>query len=175
MAKIIIIYSTTDGHTLEICRHLQRVIEKQNNQVILTPIDDDTQIELKPFDKIVIGASIRYGKHRPKVYEFIKSNLQILESRPCAFFSVSVVARKPDKNTPQTNPYLLKFLKRSPWKPTRLAVFAGKIHYQIYNFWDRSIIRLIMWITNGPTDPETNIVFTDWRQVDVFGREICEM
>ena len=86
-----------------------------------------------------------------------------------------MVARKPEKNTPETNPYLQKFLRQITWKPKRLAVFAGKIEYQKYNFLDRLMIRLIMWMTKGPTDPETNIEFTDWNQVDDFGQVIHEM
>ena len=57
----------------------------------------------------------------------------------------------------------------------RLAVFAGKIDYRKYKYWDRQIIRLIMWITRGPTALETNIEFTDWEQVENFGRVICDM
>ena len=108
MAKIIIIYSTTDGHTLKICQYLQQVIEKQSNQVVLNSINDDTKIDLDSFDKIVIGASIRYGKHRPNVYEFINKNLPVLENKPNAFFTVNVVARKPEKNHPDTNPCLVR-------------------------------------------------------------------
>jgi menaquinone-dependent protoporphyrinogen oxidase len=37
------------------------------------------------------------------------------------------------------------------------------------------MIRLIMFITNGPTDPETVIEFTDWQQVEAFGRRVSEM
>jgi menaquinone-dependent protoporphyrinogen oxidase len=88
---------------------------------------------------------------------------------------VNVVARKPEKNTPETNPYLKKFLKQIAWKPKTLAVFAGKIDYQKYKFRDRFMIRLIMWMTKGPTDPETNIEFTNWNQVEEFGRVISEM
>ncbi len=175
MAKIIIIYSTTDGHTRDICQHLQQVIENRMNHVVLNSINDEAEIDLKPFDKIVIGASIRYGKHHPKVYQFIKNNLPILESKPNAFFTVNVVARKPEKNQPETNPYLLKFLRQIPWKPMKLAVFAGKIDYQKYNFSDRLMIRLIMWMTKGPTHPKTNIDFTNWSQVEDFGRVISEM
>jgi len=175
MAKVIIIYSTTDGHTLKICQHLQRVIEKQTNQVVLNSINDDTEIDLNSFDKIVIGASIRYGKHRPKVYEFINKNLPVLENKPNAFFTVNVVARKPEKNHPDTNPYLLKFLRQIPWKPKNLAVFAGKINYQKYKFSDRIMIRFIMWITKGPTHPDTNVDFTDWSQVENFGQVISDM
>jgi len=175
MAKIIIIYSTTDGHTRHICQHLQQVIEKRSNQVVLNSINDDTEIDLNSFDKIVIGASIRYGKHRPKVYEFINKNLPVLESKPNAFFTVNVVARKPEKNHPDTNPYLLKFLRQIPWKPKNLAVFAGKINYQKYKFLDRMMIRFIMWITKGPTHPNTNVDFTDWSQVEDFGQVISDM
>lgn len=175
MAKILIIFSTTDGHTRKICNRLQQVIDKQNNQVTVISVDDAATIDLDSFDTIVIGASIRYGKHSPKIFEFIRENIRILDSKSNAFFSVNVVARKPDKNRPETNPYLKKFLKQITWQPNLVAVFAGKIDYQIYGSLDRFMIRLIMWITKGPTDPKTNIEFTNWNQVEEFGRLISEM
>lgn len=175
MAKILIIFSTTDGHTRKICNRLQQVIDNRNNQVAVISVDDAGTIDLDSFDTIVIGASIRYGKHSPKVYEFIREYSQILDSKSNAFFSVNVVARKPEKNRPETNPYLKKFLKQISWQPKILAVFAGKIDYQKYGFLDRIMIRLIMWITKGPTDPKTNIEFTNWSQVEEFGRLISEM
>jgi menaquinone-dependent protoporphyrinogen oxidase len=175
MARILIIYSTTDGHTRKICRHLRQVIEQQDHQVTLMSIDDKPNVDLESFDKIVIGASIRYGKHSKQVYEYIKRNAQILDSRPNAFFSVNVVARKPEKNQPETNPYLKKFLKQISWQPKEVAVFAGKIDYQMYNFRDRQIIRLIMWMTKGPTDPETVVEFTNWKQVERFGQLVSNM
>jgi menaquinone-dependent protoporphyrinogen oxidase len=175
MSNIIIIYSTTDGHTREICLRLQQVIEKENNQVTLISVDDASSIDLNTFDKIIIGASIRYGKHSPRIYEFIRENLTILNSKPNAFFSVNVVARKPEKNKPETNPYIQKFLRQISWKPKELAVFAGKIDYPKYGFFDRLMIRLIMWITKGPTDPKTSIEFTNWNQVEEFGHIIANM
>ena len=180
MARILIIYSTTDGHTRKICQRLQQVIErhgidKHSHNVELVSLDDGLQINLALFDKIVIGASIRYGKHQSQVYQFIKTNRLVLQSKPNAFFTVNVVARKPEKSQPETNPYLKKFLKQVPWQPKKLAVFAGKIDYQKYSFWDRLIIRFIMRITGGPTDPETVKDYTDWKQVESFGRIVSAM
>ncbi len=175
MAKILILYSTTDGHTLEICRRLKQLIEQQEHKVTLVPINDCQGLDLQPFDKIVIGASIRYGKHSHQVIEWINRNKELLDSKPNAFFSVNVVARKPDKNRPETNPYLQKFLRQISWRPKQLAVFAGKIDYPSYRFLDRLMIRLIMWMTKGPTDPKAVVEFTDWQQVEVFGRLICKM
>jgi menaquinone-dependent protoporphyrinogen oxidase len=173
MANILIAYSTTDGHTKRICERIGQVIEKQSHKVTLAFINDEPDIELDPFDIIVIGASIRYGKHRPQVYDFIRKNQLVLDTKPNAFFSVNVVARKPEKNSPDSNPYMKKFLRQISWKPVKLAVFAGKIDYPIYTFWDRQVIRFIMWVTNGPTDPQAVVEFTDWEKVDDFGRVIA--
>jgi menaquinone-dependent protoporphyrinogen oxidase len=175
MSGILIIYSTTDGHTRKICRKLCQVVEQLDHQVSLISIDDEPNVSLESFDKIILGASIRYGKHHKKVYEFIKRNEQLLDSKPNAFFSVNVVARKPEKNQPETNPYLRKFLKQISWHPKELAVFAGKIDYKKYRFWDRQIIRLIMRMTRGPTDLDTVVEFTDWKQVETFGLLISNM
>ena len=175
MSDILIIYSTTDGHTLEICQRLKQVIEQQQHRVGLISVADEKKVDLEQYDKIIIGASIRYGKHNRSVYEFVKRNERILDSKPNAFFSVNLVARKPEKNQPETNPYLKTFLKQISWQPKELAVFAGKVDYPIYSFGDRLMIRLIMWMTKGPTDPQAVIDFTDWQQVDEFGLHICEI
>ena len=175
MAKILIIYSSTDGHTGKISDRLREVIEQPGHQVTLVSINDASQVNLQTFDMIVIGASIRYGKHSPKIIDFINRNQGLLDSKPNAFFSVNIVARKPEKNQPDTNPYLRKFLKQISWQPKELAVFAGKLEYPKYSFFDRQMIRLIMFITKGPTDPKTVIEFTDWRQVESFGRLIGAM
>jgi menaquinone-dependent protoporphyrinogen oxidase len=175
MAKILILFSTTDGHTVKICRRLQERIEQDGHQATLVSVADAPGPDLDAFDKIVIGASIRYGKHGKAVVEFINANRQLLERKPNAFFSVNIVARKPEKSEPETNPYLQKFLRQIAWRPGRLAVFAGKLDYPRYGAFDRFMIRLIMLITKGPTDPATVIEFTDWNKVEDFGRVISEM
>lgn len=88
-------------------------------------------------------------------------------------FSVNLVARKPEKRQPDSNPYLRKFLRRIAWRPKSLAVFAGKLDYPSYGALDRTVIRLIMWITGGPTDPATVVDYTDWQQVEDFGRALA--
>ena len=175
MDRILIVFSTTDGHTLKICNRLKAVIEEEGHQVTVRAIADTPEPDLLAFDKIVIGASIRYGKHQPQVYDFIERHLTLLESKANAFFTVNIVARKANKNQPQTNPYLQKFLHLTAWRPTELAVFAGKLNYPIYGFLDRQMIRLIMLITRGPTDPTTVVEFTDWASVDDFARRVCRM
>lgn len=47
--------------------------------------------------------------------------------------------------------------------------------YPRYRPFDRFMIRLIMWMTKGPTDPATVVDYTDWKEVEAFGRVISEM
>ena len=172
--KIIILYSTTDNYTIKICNKIKDLIQEKDNSVTLLSIDSE-KIELNQFDKIIIGASIRYGKHNKNVYEFIKNNQEVLEDKVNAFFSVNIVARKPNKNTPETNPYLINFLKQISWKPKHLAVFGGKLDYQKYGIFDRKMIRFIMWLTKGDTDPKSVIEYTNWEEVDRFANLICKI
>jgi menaquinone-dependent protoporphyrinogen oxidase len=175
MAHVLILYSTTDGHTLAICRRVGEVVEQEGHRVTLQCIDEVPGIDIAPYDKVVVGARIRYGKHTPQVFDFARTHKQALDVKPNAFFTVNVVARKPEKNTPETNPYMRKFLARSAWRPKELAVFAGRIVYARYGWRDRMIIRFIMWMTKGPTAPDTDVDFTDWKKVEAFGRRISEM
>ncbi len=168
MKKSLIIYSTVDGQTKSICEDISKY--STNTSVDVLPISGD--INLNEYKIVVIGASIRYGKYRKEVYEFINKNYEFLEAKESAFFSVNVVARKPEKNSPATNPYLIKFLNNVKWKPKKLAVFAGKIEYPKYKLIDKYAIKFIMWITKGPTDTSQSYEFTDWEKVEAFARDL---
>ena len=171
MSDFLIIYSSTDGHTKTICEQIINFLNN-GNSVKLVSLDEATKFNLIEFNKIIIGASIRYGKHSNELYNFIKLNKKILEEKKGIFFSVNVVARKPEKNTAETNPYIKKFLKISKWKPERIGVFAGKVDYPNYNFFDKYIIKFIMFVTGGPTDTSKSYEFTDWSKVDDFAKEL---
>ena len=175
MARILIVFSTTDGHTREICNRLRGIIEQHAHQVVLLSVADATGADLETCDKIVVGASIRYGKHNPRLVDFIERNAQALNRKASAFFSVSVVARKPGKSQPHNNPYVRRLLRTIAWRPWAVAVFAGKIDYPRYGPVDRLVIRFIMWLTGGPTDPSAVVDFTDWRQVEAFGGLIARL
>ena len=167
MRKSIIIYSSVDGHTKEIC-------EKIANYMVDDPdifsVDDNPSIH--DYEKIIIGASIRYGKYRKELFHFIEANIEEINRRENAFFSVNVVARKNEKNKPDTNPYVQKFLNSSTWIPNKIDVFAGKIDYPKYKFFDKYAIKFIMWITKGPTDTSKKYEFTDWNKVKDFAENI---
>lgn len=169
--KTLMIYSSVDGQTLKICNFLQKELLNLNQKIDLFSIDDFNK-DLNQYDKIIIGSSIRYGVHNEKIIELINAHKTLLDTKKTAFFSVNLVARKPAKNKPDTNPYVIKFFKKIDWKPTIVEVFAGKLDYKKYGLFDRFMIKFIMWMTKGPTDTNTEIEYTNWDQVKIFAKKL---
>lgn len=171
--KVGIIYSSVDGQTKKISEALLQQIQQQQIAAELYSIEHFKE-DLNDFDLLVIGAGVRYGKHNLKVRQFVDSNKDNLSRLTTAFFSVNLVARKSDKNSPDTNPYLIKFLKEVNWTPDLQDVFAGKLDYKAYSLLDRIMIKLIMKLTHGPTKSDSAIEYTDWGRVREFGENIIK-
>lgn len=175
MSKIIILYFSVDGQTKKISSYLQEKLIHSGNTVVISSLQESNHLALASFDKIVLAASIRYGNYNKLFYQFVARNKTLLESKPNAFITVNVTARKPGKDVPKTNPYVQKFLKKSSWQPQKMAIFAGRIHYAKYSLFDRTMIKFIMKLTKGPTAPNTNVEFTDWDKVDSFCHTIASL
>ena len=170
----LIIYSSTDGQTKKICETIKYHLALDEKIKIIS-LNEVNKVNLEKVEKIIIGASIRYGRHNKRVQNFVIKNKNILKSKKTAFFSVNVVARKEEKSTPETNPYVKKFLAKTKWKPNKVAVFGGKVDYPNYNFINRNVIRFIMMITNGPTNTDNSYEFTNWEMVKKFALELKVM
>ncbi len=164
-SKLLILYSTVDGHTKDICNYIYKKLKGRKNISIIS-VEDSADYDLSDYEEIVIGASVRYGYHRKNVYKFIQQNIEKLEKVKTAFFSLNLTARKPEKSTPETNPYVIKFLKKVKWEPTVKEVFAGRLDYPKLDKLNKLAILFIMFITNGPKDTSKTYELTDWEKVD---------
>ena len=172
--KTAIVYSSIDGQTRKICNTLIDELLQNNQNVELFSIDDFNE-DVTNYDKLIIGSSIRYGVHNKKIIDFITTHKKQLDTIKTVFFSVNLVARKAEKSTAKTNPYVIKFFKTIDWAPTKVEVFAGKLDYKKYPFFDKIMIQFIMWMTKGPTDTSTEIEYTNWDKVKAFARQISNM
>ena len=170
MSSILLVHSTTDGHTVKVSNVIIDELVQAGHNVDQCAVTEVSTDQLDNADTVILGASIRYGKHQKSVYDFVTNNKSLLKTKKTAFFTVNVVARKENKNTPETNPYINKFLDEVEWQPDIKGVFAGKLNYPIYGPLDRFMIRLIMYITKGPTDTSKVYEFTNWESVKQFAQ-----
>ena len=91
MKSTLIIYSSTDGQTKNICSRIGEFISSDTPSKIIS-LSETTKEDIERYDQIIIGASIRYGKHKKELFKFININLDELTKKDNAFFSVNVVA-----------------------------------------------------------------------------------
>ena len=169
--KIGILYSTVDGQTLKICNEIEKSLKAKGYDPKLTEIAEFKD-KITDYDLLIIGASIRYGVHAKNVVAFMQENREALQKIRTAFFSVNLVARKEEKNAYDTNPYVIKYLKQLGWTPEIVDVFAGRLDYSAYGFFDRLMIKLIMKMTKGPTKTERPIEYTNWDRVEAFVQKV---
>lgn len=172
MEKLLVLYSSRNGQTKKIVEAMQG--EFKDYDVELANLHGPVRKNLSKYDKVLIGASIRYGKFHQDLHTFIHIHSEQLSAADASFFCVCLVARKPEKADPENNVYIKKFLAKSRWRPRTIGVFAGALKYSEYNWWQKRIIQLIMTMTGGSTDTSQDLEFTDWDKVREFAERIAK-
>lgn len=167
MENVLLLYSSTDGQTIKILKRIASELgERYHCQI--QDLHQTKKVDWARYDRVLIGAAIRYGHFHPLLYRFIRKQLDALDSHKVGFFCVNLTARKSEKSTPETSAYMKKFLEKSPWKPQLQAVFAGALCYPKYGWFDRTMIRFIMKMTGGETDVTKEVEYTNWQKVTEF-------
>ncbi len=124
---------------------------------------------------MTIVTAVRYGRHLPQGERFLSLYQTLRAPPPLVFLSVSLAARKPGRGTAEGNPYLRKAIARHRLAPALALAIAGRLDYQRYGWLDQQMIRFIMRLTRGPTDPRTSVEFTAWNEVDDVALRIAEL
>jgi menaquinone-dependent protoporphyrinogen oxidase len=170
-------YATHDGQSRRIAEHIsRRLIECEipappHDLAVTRPAPED----LTSASVIVLVAAVRYGRHLREADRFLSAYKSLKSPPLLAFASVNLTARKPAKTTAEGNAYLRKIIARYRLAPALAIAFAGRLDYQRYGWLDRQIIRFIMLLTRGPTDPNTCVEYTSWPAVDEFAARIVDL
>lgn len=173
MPHTLIVYASVDGQTRRIAERIETTLQAHGVATTLVAIGKADHVDAADFDCVIAGAPVRYGKHDPGMARFLENNRHAIEQIPNAFFSVNLIARKPEKRNLEGNKYLRKFLDRLSFRPMHVEIIAGKLDYPSYRFIDRIMIQMIMKITDGPTDRNAVVEYTDWDQVDRFAEQMA--
>lgn len=172
--KIAILYASREGQTASIAARINELLSAvgryQCDCLDLERLPEG--FALDHYQAVLIGCSIHYGHFAPVFRRFVEANAARLNAMPTAFFSVSLVARKPGKDTPDTNVYTRKFLEKTVWQPNYSAAFAGAVKYDLYRWWDRLMVQFIMAMGKGETGRHAHVEYTDWDAVARFTQHV---
>lgn len=170
--KILMLYTSHEGQTLKIMERIKSKLEL-GNTCELQELTKESKIDLNSYQVFIFGSSIRYGSYSKIMRNFLNDNAEFLKSKKTIFFGVNLIARKPNKNNAENNYYTKKFLDKLKFQPNLVGVFAGALHYPRYNFFDKYMIKFIMWLAKGDTDTSKELIeYTRWDRVDAFSNDI---
>jgi menaquinone-dependent protoporphyrinogen oxidase len=162
MARILILFASSHGHTRDIAWAIERHLRRSGHTVDLV---DARKAAPNPseYDAVVIGSRVEYGRHALPVRRFVRHYRDELARVPSAFFSVNMSALGPNPV-----PYAEQFLASSGWHPALTATFAGALLYTQYNPLLRFVMKRISRREGHTTDTSRDHDFTDWAAVRAF-------
>lgn len=172
-----LLYATRDGQSRLIATKIAATLKQRG--ILVQPRDlageMPTAGELASSSLITLIASVRYGHHLAEAEQLVTQYKSLPAPPPLVLASVNLTARKPGKDTAYGNAYLRKWIARRQLSPVLATAIAGRLDYPRYGWLDRQMIRLIMKMTGGPTNPDAQVEYTSWEAVEVFAQNIADL
>jgi menaquinone-dependent protoporphyrinogen oxidase len=166
-----IFYATSEGQTRRIAVHLAEALRTRgiDARAIDLASSDADYVDWSRVRASIVGASLHGGRHQRSAAAFVRSYAFQLNSRPSAFFSVSLSAGSKQQREVEAAKHLaVAFPLALGWHPGQVSCFAGRLAYTQYGFLKRFIMRRIARREGGPVDVSRDHELTNWDDVERF-------
>jgi menaquinone-dependent protoporphyrinogen oxidase len=175
MARIVVVFGTTDGQTARIARHVADVLRSEQHSVDL--YDTRAPVPADPFrgaDAAVVAGSLRMGKFQRALVGFVRNHRTSLARIPTAFLAASLsAARDSEPARREVRKTIDRFVDETGFEPDIVLPVAGALLYSRYGFFTRLVMRLISKMAGGDTDTSRDYEYTDWNAVSDFARRFA--
>lgn len=163
--KILIIYGTVEGQTRKIARFMENVLQENGHQVVIANAVEDPPAP-NDFETILVGSSIHVHKYNTVIKDYVLKNIDTLNGKPSAFFSVSMAVASDIKEEHEEAAQIAKdFLKETAWNTKTIWHIAGALKYTEYSYFKKLIMRSIAKKEGGSVDTSQDHEYTDWPKV----------
>ena len=174
MAQALVVYSTWHGQSERIARRISETLVAAGHEVKLRAVETPgLDAAIGEADAVILGGSIHRGLHTRALERLARVNAAALNARHNAFFSVSLSAAGTPDQVDAARRCVQKFEARTGWRPHTTAVFAGALRYSRYGLLLRLVMRLIVTLAHGDTDPSRDYEYTDWQAVERFALDFA--
>jgi len=176
MAKIAILYGTTEGQAAKIAQRIAAIGRQRGHAVDVRHLAEvDEPLDFDTYAGVIVGASIHEGHHQRYVYRFVKANRAALARLPNAAFTVCLAIHSENADErAEAQAFSQLYEQRGGFKPDLSVVFAGALRYTEYNWLVRMVMRQISKREGGSTDTSHDTEYTDWAEVERFANEFYE-
>ena len=186
MNRILILYSSREGHTERIAQYLRTAARAYD---LAAEVVDSAHLPegfaFGGYSAAIVAASVHRGRHGREIVEFVRRHIRNLERMPSAFVSVSLTAAgaqdataSPEKRAhaaTTAKSMLEAFLSDTGWRPTLARSVAGALLYTQYNWFLRWVMKSIARKSGGATDTSSDWDYTNWAALDWVVAELCTL
>ena len=168
MARILILYGTTEGQTKKIA---DVIGARMTSQGVAVDVIEAGTHDPKPehYDGIIVAASVHVGQYQKPVRQWLTRHAGRFGDKPTAFVSVSLgCLQKDPKVAADIDATIQRFTAAVGWRPGTIKLVAGALLYTKYNFFVRWIMKRIAAKAGGATDTSRDYDYTDWNDVRAF-------
>lgn len=175
MSKVLIIYATTEGQTARIAESIAQTLRNRGHAAETRQANELREdLEATKYDGVIVGASIHYGHHPAYLRSLVQKHSEALETKPSAFFSVSLSGGGPGAKPKAARRYLEVFLRQVGWNPQQTATFGGALQFSKYGVFKRMLMVMIVGFAGGDTDTSRDYEYTDWAAVEDFSQTFAK-
>ena len=171
MAKILVVYATTDGHTAKVAREIGIALRKAGADAHVLKASG-TLAGPEGFAGVIVAASVLAGRHQAGVRRWVQRHAAALANVPSAFVSVCLMVRDPAA-APALAAVMSRFENRCGWRPTVTKHVAGALLYRQYGWVKRWMMKRIVAQHHGDTDTSRDYEYTDWEDVRRFASDFA--
>lgn len=180
MHEVLIAYATREGHTREIAQHLADTLVGLGARAVVHDVSAG-ELDLAPFDRVVLAASVHLGRHERSMINFIKRHRELLSAKEAALISVGgASAAAEHAETPSKRKQYARdaqdavslLFSQTTWKADHVEYVGGAVLYRRYSWLVRFIMKRISKSEGLSTDTTKDHDYTNWAALDHFATEL---
>ena len=175
MARILVLYGSTDGQTRKIAERIGDALRETGCAAeVVDARRAGPGVCPEGYDGVVVAASIHAQGYQRAVQRWARQHAAALNARPSAFVSVclGILEQRPEAQR-GVRDILERFLQRAGWRPTMTQTVAGALPYTRYHWLKKWLLHRIAARAGVETDTTRDYEFTDWAQVRALAQDFA--
>lgn len=170
--RVLVLYGTMTGQTRKVALALGESLRSAELAVDVVSAHDKVNPDPGRYRAVIVAAPVRAGRYPKPVRRWVRAHAGALQNRPTAFVSVCLGVLE---RNPRTDAVLADIIKRffaeTGWRPETTKIVAGALLYRQYNWLTRWFMRRIVAKAHGDVDTSRDYEYTDWKDLESFGRD----
>lgn len=166
MARLLIVYGTTEGQTRNVVGRVAETVRAHGHTAEVVDAGGTQPRDPTGYDAVIVAASVHVGRHQRAVVRFARENAAALGRIPTALFSLSLSAvHRDDAHLRAAQGCVDTLVRETGWHPSMTFLTAGALRYTRYGLLKRWMLRRIARREGGDTDTSRDHEYTDWERV----------